>query len=77
MDSVKTEIVRSNIVVTTPRRFHDDLAAIDEVDVVYPLPCGLHFESLTGGAFGLDASDAVQAHELLLEAMFGRSFQPA
>ena len=61
--------VRSFVLVTTPERFADDIAAIP-TETVQPLPVGV-FAPMFGAGLGFTADDAAAGRARLAAAIFG------
>jgi 5,10-methylenetetrahydromethanopterin reductase len=75
-NALPEEVVRSYVLVSTPKRFAEDVAAFAEVDQVLPLPVGQFLLSLPG-ILGTSPEDADVSRELLQQTIFGKALQPA
>jgi alkanesulfonate monooxygenase SsuD/methylene tetrahydromethanopterin reductase-like flavin-dependent oxidoreductase (luciferase family) len=69
-DAIPDEIVRDIVLVSTPTRARDDLAAISEADLVRPLPVG-NFGALLGDALGEFPREGVEARFAVVRALLG------
>ncbi len=68
------DLVRDFVLVSTPDRVGEDLAAVDEVEEVVPVNCG-NFYSHMPEVFGLTVGDARTARSELRDAILGEPCQ--